>query len=307
MKKEWLSINMTVKGALVDLSGAILAQQGSCGVLIDDQQLDSFDVPGGDLDHARDYSITAYFEDDLAVGDLLCKLESAFSALPIFDSQPLAFAVGPSAPDTDWAQSWKQHFSSFEIGRRLIVHPSWEEPEVEADQVAIEIDPGMAFGTGTHATTRLCLEAIAEVVDQPTRSLRMIDVGTGSGILAIGAAALGCVRVVGTDIDALACDVARSNVIRNGLQGRVEITSKPLKDIDEYFDLVVANILAEENIRLKDDLLRRLVPGGWLVLSGILKEKEALVSAAFKTDGLEQYPSRFNEDWACLVFRQQSP
>ncbi len=306
MKKECLSINITLRGALVELAGAVLAQQGSCGILIDDQQLDTFEVPDGDLEDGRDYKITAYFETDLAIEALLCELESAFSALPLFDSESLTFAVGSPEPDIDWAQSWKQHFSSFQIGRRLIVHPSWEEPDVGEAQVAIEIDPGMAFGTGTHATTRLCLEALAELLDHSVAPLRMLDVGTGSGILAIGAAALGCVGVVGNDIDPSACGVARGNVARNRLQDKVAITTEPLEDIEGSFDLVVANILAEENIRLKEALIRRLVPGGWLILSGILKEKESIVSAAFKVQELKQFPTRICEDWVCLVFRRQS-
>lgn len=304
MKNEWLSINVTVKGALVELTGAVLAQQGSCGILIDHQQLDTFEVPDNDLEATRDYKITAYFETDLAVDRLLCELESAFSTLPVFDLVPLIFTVGPAPPEVDWAQSWKQHFSTFQIGARLIVHPSWEDPVVGAAQVAIKIDPGMAFGTGTHATTRLCLEALAELLDHSTQPLRMLDVGTGSGILALGAAALGCERVVGNDIDPAACDVARGNVAVNRMQDKVVITTEPLEGIEESFDLVVANILAEENIRLKDALIRRLVPGGWLILSGILKEKESIVSAAFKTQELKQFPTRSSEDWVCLVFRR---
>lgn len=307
MKKECLSINMTVRGALVELAGAVLAQQGSCGILVDDQQLDTFEVPDDDLDDSRDYKITAYFETDQAAEGLLCELESAFSALPLFAVESLTFAAGPSVPDVDWAQSWKQHFVPFQIGHRLIVHPSWEKPVIGEAQVAIEIDPGMAFGTGTHATTRLCLEALDELLDQSAKPLQMLDVGTGSGILAIGAAALGCERVVGNDIDPVACDVARGNVAVNRLQNKVVITTEALEDIQESFDLVVANILAEENIRLKEALIRRLVPGGWLVLSGILKEKELMVSAAFKTQELTQFPTRIYEEWVCLVFRRQSP
>ncbi len=307
MKKEWLSIVITVNGALVELIGALLTQQGSCGILIDDQQLDTFEVPDNDLDVSKEYNMTAYFEADLDVDQLLCELESTVSMLPIFDSATVTFAVGPPTPEIDWAQNWKQHFSTFLIGRRLIIHPSWENPVVSAAQVAVEIDPGMAFGTGTHATTRLCLDALAECLDHATRPLQMLDVGTGSGILAIGAAALGCERVVGTDIDPLACEVATSNVVRNRLQDKITITAEPLERIGESFDLVVANILAEENIRLKDALIRRLLPGGWLVLSGILKEKESVVSDAFNTHELEQLPTRSGEDWVCLVFRRQSP
>jgi ribosomal protein L11 methyltransferase len=305
MKENYVSIDVGLKGVLVEMACAVLMEQQCCGILIEDQQLDTFDVPDNPLDMDKDYTLTAYFASDVPAASLLQQLRSAFAEMPVFTSGTLNMTVSQSLPQIDWAQSWKQNFTSFQVGNRLIVHPSWETPLVEKAQVAIEIDPGMAFGTGTHATTRLCLEAIAECLEGHQHPLQLLDVGTGSGILAIGAAALGCDQVVATDIDPVACEVARENVARNNLAGRITITSDSLENIDGVYDMVVANILAEENIRLKDALLRHLQPGGRLILSGILKEKEPLVTAAFAGAELSFLPPRHLEDWVCLVYQRR--
>jgi len=305
MKENCLSIDVTVKGLSVEFACAVLMEQQSLGILIEDQQLDTFEVPDCPLDMDKNYTLTAYFAPKVTDELLLQQLRSAFAALPVFTLDTPSLTISKSLPQVDWAQSWKQNFTSFQVGDRLIVHPSWETPLVQKNQVAIEIDPGMAFGTGTHATTRLCLEAIAGQIEGCQQPLQLLDVGTGSGILAIGAAALGCDQVVAIDIDPVACEVARENVARNNLAARVTITTDLLENIDGVYDLVVANILAEENIRLKDALLQRLLPGGWLILSGILKEKETLVAAAFAGAELRLLPPRSREDWTCLVYQRQ--
>lgn len=305
MKENYLSIDVQLKGVMVEVACAVLMEQQCCGILIEDQQLDTFEVPDNPLDLDKDYTLSAYFAPEVPVASLLDQLGSAFAALPVFPPGSVSLTASRPLPQVDWAQSWKQNFTSFQVGNRLIVHPSWETPCVEKAQVAIEIDPGMAFGTGTHATTRLCLEAIAEQLEGHQRPLQLLDVGTGSGILAIGAAALGCDRVVATDIDPVACEVARENVARNNLAERVTVVSDPLEKIDGDYDLVVANILAEENIRLKKALLQHVQPGGRLILSGILKEKESLVTAAFAGAELTALPPRYREDWVCLVYQRQ--
>ena len=172
--------------------------------------------------------------------------------------------------------------------------------------MVIEIDPGMAFGTGTHGTTQLCLEMIAELLERPTPPQSLLDVGTGSGILALGAAALGMQKILANDIDADACTVARENVAKNGFSETIQVSEQPLEALAGEFELVVANILAEENVRLKKQLLAHLRPKGWLVLSGILREKETLVREGFADLPLESFPTRYQDDWVCLLYRKQS-
>lgn len=212
-------------------------------------------------------------------------------------------AVSPLRQE-DWAEGWKQHFSAVRIGRRLVIKPSWERFAAAAGDVVVELDPGMAFGTGTHGTTRLCLEALAEIFDSDAPPGRVLDVGTGSGILAIAAVALGAGRVLACDIEAEACRTARQNARQNGVGERLEITGAPLESLEGGFDVVLANILAEENARLAAELVGRLAPGGTLVLSGILQEKEPLVEAAFASFGLAGPDTRHREEWSCLLYRK---
>ena len=202
----------------------------------------------------------------------------------------------------DWAEGWKQHFPVVKIGRRLVIRPSWEEYVPAAEDVVLVLDPGMAFGTGTHGTTRLCLDALAARFDRPDPPRRVLDVGTGSGILAMAAAALGAEQVLACDIDPESCRIATENVRNNRLQQQVVVTGEPLETLEGGFDLVLANILAEENIRLAKELVSRLRPGGQLVLSGILLEKEDLVVAAFAAYPLTGLQRLRREDWSCLVY-----
>jgi ribosomal protein L11 methyltransferase len=206
--------------------------------------------------------------------------------------------------DEDWAEGWKQHFSAVRIGRRLIVKPTWEDWSPATGEVVVNLDPGMAFGTGTHGTTRLCLEVLAELYAQPPYPCRVLDVGTGSGILAIAAAALGARRVLACDIEEEACRIAAENAALNGVAAQVEITDAALETLEGDFDVVVANILAEENIRLGAELTQRLAPGGVLILSGILQEKETLVTTAFAALGLNGPSLSREAEWVCLVYRK---
>ncbi len=203
----------------------------------------------------------------------------------------------------DWAEGWKQHFSVLHLGQ-LVIRPTWEEYTPAAGEAVVTLDPGMAFGTGTHGTTRLCLEALAELFAVPSPPQRVLDVGTGSGILAIAAAVLGAHRVLACDIDPQACQTARENAAMNGVTGQVEITDQPLENLEEDFQVVLANILAEENVRLANELFRRLAVGGVLVLSGILQEKEALVAAGFSSLPLLGPVISRRDEWSCLLYRK---
>jgi ribosomal protein L11 methyltransferase len=170
-----------------------------------------------------------------------------------------------------------------------LIVPSWEEAQPNPDDIILHLDPGMAFGTGGHETTRLCLEMLEQIIDQlPTgRPPAVLDLGTGSGILAMAAAQLGAGPIHAVDIDPQAVEVARENLAINNLTERVECSSTPLEALTETYDIILANILAEELVRLAPQLTERLAQGGRLILSGILAEKEALVRNGFSTWPLE--------------------
>ncbi len=304
MEKDWIEIELMVPGPLVDLLADELMCLGAQGVVTADQLLDTFVVPE-DRGYEATERIKVYFEHPENQDELVAKVVEAVSGLRRFQNDfipepPMVTAIGAQ----DWAEGWKQHFESFRIGKRLIVEPTWEQNFHAPGDAVVKIDPGMAFGTGSHETTRLCLEEIARLFDEGTSLASVLDVGTGSGILALGAAALGAPRVLGCEIDEAACEVARENVRLNCAEGAIEITSTELEALEGTYDLVIANILAEENVRLACHLVEHTAAEGWLVLSGILKEKQQFVVDGFSGFGLGEPRFAFHNEWVCIVYQK---
>ena len=209
--------------------------------------------------------------------------------------------------DEDWNKKWKSFFQPLPITDRIVIKPSWKEYHPRGGEVIIELDPGMAFGTGTHPSTSMCLKAIDELdrLLASARGLKLLDVGTGSGILAIAAAKLGFAEVVAIDVDQVAVRVAQKNAELNGVAGRVALSNTPLRQLDGEYPVVVANILPHVLTYFKQQLIERLAPGGFLILSGIILEKAADVIEAFEA-ALELHKEFREENWSCLVFRKPS-
>ncbi len=304
MSASWCELHIFVPATAVDLVCAELGELGCCGVTVEERRLDTFVPPDPDEPLSGPARLRAYFEVAPAEVETLREAirERLRGLAPLVPGLEALLPEATAVRNEDWAEGWKQHFPMVRIGRRLVIRPSWEEYQPQGDEVVIVLDPGMAFGTGTHGTTRLCLEALASLFENSHPPQRVLDVGTGSGILALAAAALGAERVLACDIEAEACRIAAENVRDNGLAARVEVTGAQLQDLEGDFDLVLANILAEENIRLAEPLVSRVRPGGTLVLSGILQEKEALVAAAFNAYPLSGPEFFRREDWSCLIY-----
>jgi ribosomal protein L11 methyltransferase len=207
----------------------------------------------------------------------------------------------------DWSTSWKVNFKPLRVGKRLLIVPSWENPCPQPNDLVLRLDPGMAFGTGGHETTRLCLELLEQIMDDmPTLvTPDVLDLGTGSGILAMAAVQLGAGRVCAVDIDPLAIEVACENLAINELTDQVECSTTPLESLTGSFDIILANILAEELVRLAPSLCQRLSPGGSLVLSGILEEKEGLVRSGFSSQPLEYVETRHEGEWVAIHYRKE--
>jgi ribosomal protein L11 methyltransferase len=215
---------------------------------------------------------------------------------------------------SDWAESWKAHFHPVRVGRSFVIKPSWRDYTAAADDLIIEIDPGLAFGSGLHPTTQLCLKILE---DMPLQGKTLFDVGTGSGILALAALKLGIAKVRAVDIDDVAVRVTQENLERNGypLPGpppfegegaELEVAVGSAGDAGGWrWDIVVANILANTIIELLSDLKAAMAPGGSLILSGIIAEQEAGVTAAAAGHRLRLSDRRVEEDWVALVFQLQ--
>jgi len=201
-------------------------------------------------------------------------------------------------PDRDWGEEWKKGLGPISVGR-LFLRPSWIDAVPPPGAAEVVLDPGMAFGTGTHATTSLCLSAIEAFLSRrPGASV--LDVGTGSGLLAIAARKLGAGRVAANDNDPVAVAVAAENAERNGAV--LELTGDPPSAIPGSFDLVVANILANVLVELAPDLARRAAPGGEVVLAGVLVPQETEVAGAFLAQGLVALPGERRGEWSLLRF-----
>lgn len=276
----------------------VLQEHGSGGVVIDDEGA------------AR---VRAYFAADETLEERLRNLRGALARLSVFFP---GLAAGGAAGETgdeavwwyeeerlvsdeDWANAWKAYWKPLRIGERLVVVPSWEEYRQAAGDVVVRLDPGMAFGTGTHASTALALRLLER---EMMPGMAVLDVGTGSGILAIAAALLGAGSVVALDIDPVAVRVARENTAKNRVADRVEVihgeaASRP----DASADLVVANITADVLMAIAGDLVRVLRPGGTLILSGILLQEARRVAEAFDRPGVARRHALEQDGWTALV------
>ncbi len=207
--------------------------------------------------------------------------------------------------EEDWGKNWKEHFKPFTIVPGLVIAPTWDTYRPKAGEVVITMDPGMAFGTGHHATTSLSLEFIRETLAKKS-GLTLLDVGTGTGILGMAAVLFGAGAVLGIDNDPDAVSAADENVRRNALQESMQVSLAPLASLAEPYDIVVANIVHDVLIGMADDLIHMLADGGTLILSGILAgDQVANITTVFTAKGLQLSGQKTQEEWAALRFSKE--
>lgn len=203
--------------------------------------------------------------------------------------------------EEDWANNWKRYYHTQRIGKRIVVTPSWEEYTPSGDDVQMRLDPGMAFGTGTHDTTRLCLELLEEVVTPETR---ILDVGTGSGILSVGGVLLGAPSSLGVDIDPVAVKVANENAEINEVSDKTEFVCGDLTDkVHGKFEIVTANIVADVIIRLLSTVKNYLLKGGVLIVSGIIDTRADEVESACHEAGFVTEKRLEHGGWVAIKLR----
>ena len=309
LSPRWAEVALRVTPELVEPATAVLDAAGFAGVAVHDPLAVSSDpfADWAQADAPEDGDlrtrVTGYFPVDdrleAAVDDLQRRLRVLIEeGLPISDEVTLRIVQ-----ESDWADAWKTYFKPIRVGEHLVIKPTWEEWETAPGEIVLDIDPGMAFGSGGHATTRLCL-ALLETIIRPGD--RVLDWGTGSGILAVGAAALGAGRVEACDLDPVAVRVAGENIERNRLSDRITVQVNSIEAIprEPPYDGVVANIVADPIIAGVGEIARRLRPGGFALVSGIIDTREAEVAAALTVAGLTAVEAREEEDWRALLFRK---
>ena len=304
MQTDWAEIACEVPADMVDAMADFLVELTGNGVGIENLHLDTFSLDT--LEDTPTKTVKGYLPLDGSLEELRIRVEHFLA------EQGPSFAGFVYAPPTvtvvkneDWANNWKVHFKPVRIGQRLVIKPTWEEYQKLPGDLIIQIDPGMAFGTGAHPTTRMCLESLERIcLNESGGKLpdAVLDVGTGSGVLSIAAALMGASRITAVDIDPEAIRVTRENLQLNGLGDLVAASTTDLGLLPGEYDIVVANILAEELVRLSAQLIAKVAPGGWLILSGILTEKAEFVRAGFP--GMTPVESPTEAEWSCLTFRK---
>lgn len=310
---NWSEICIHTTLEAVEPISNILHEVGAGGVVIEDPEdlkrewpdqfgeiydLDPADYP------AEGVNIKAYLPVNSFLGESVEQIKEAINALLLYDID-----LGPNTitisevNEEQWAVAWKKYYKPARVTDRLTIVPSWEEyrPEDSNEQV-IELDPGMAFGTGTHPTTVLCLKAIESHL-KPGDSV--LDVGTGSGVLSIACAKLGAEKVQAVDLDDVAVRVAELNMKVNKVQDKVQVKRGNLADhLEGPYDLIVANILAEVILRLIDDASQLLDTGGLFISSGIIDKKRQEVESALIAAGLTIVEMKTDGDWVAFVARK---
>ena len=298
---NWLEVSMTVDGELAESVADVFARFAPNGVTTEQgvKYINAEDAgtPTGPI------NVRVYLEMDDQVEETRQKLEESLFYLGMI--RPLPAPVYRQIADQNWMEAWKQHYKPILIGERLLILPAWmDSPEPE--RIAIKIEPGMAFGTGTHPTTQLCLE-LMELAFAERRTSTVVDVGCGSGILSIAALKLGATQVLGVDIDAESVKNSRENADVNGVGEELILGQGSVREVlDGKFEfksarLVVANILAPVLIRLFDAGLADLIePGGEIILSGILDHQAESVIVAGQAKKLKRGETRQMKDWVAI-------
>lgn len=299
----WLELSVEADVEAVEAVSEILGRVAPGGVSVEP----AFDLVeeglGARVDPTRPSIVRAYLpaRDPVAAERAAAEAAEALGHLQAFGLRPIGELITRLVHEADWAEAWKAHFPVLRVGRRLVVKPTWLEHAPDRDDVVLDLDPGMAFGTGLHPTTRLCLAGIEAVADRRLlERARVLDVGCGSGILAIAVAKLGAASVLGVDTDPIAVEATEANAARNGLEGRIEARPGSLPSGEPPFDVVLANLIASVLIALSRPLRDELRRGGVLVASGIFVDRESEVRAAFAAGGLEVTARTSEGEWVAL-------
>ena len=292
--KKWLQVTVTADPALIEPVSDFLI-----GILGAGVEAAAIDEP--------DYgTINGYIQDPdpnpAEVKRVLAQVSSYLVELKDIFNVPAPQLNSKIIEDEDWGRSWKEHFKPFAIVPGLVIVPTWEEYVPKPDEAVITMDPGMAFGTGHHATTSLTLEFIRESL-KGTTGKQLLDVGTGTGILGMAGLLFNAGNVQAIDNDSDAVKAATENVFFNGMQNKMDVSLAPLSEIADTYDVVIANIVHDVLVSMADDLVRLTEKGGFLILSGLLAETQVgNIREVFCGKGLKLAGEKVRGEWAAVRF-----
>lgn len=309
MDGTWIEVRVITKSEALEPISGIFYSLDCKGVAIEDPE----DILGREqgpltwdfadinvLEHKGKVAVVkAYFAEEDNIEDVLAYVNERLSEL-----KEMGLDLGEAKVEhekmyeEDWANTWKQYYKPSKVGEKIVVKPIWEEYEAKDGELVVDLDPGMAFGTGTHETTRMCIQALERYVKEEST---VFDVGCGSGILAIAAAKLGAKLAVGVDLDPVAVESSIENVGYNKLNNIEILHGNLVEVIDGKADIVVANILAEIICILTDDVKRVLKDGGIFITSGIIHDRVDMVCEKLEATGFEVIEKNRDGEWNCIV------
>ena len=310
---KWCEISIQTSHEAVELIAEIFRDLGASGVVIEDPELVNDYITSGKWDYT---DIPIAKETEVVVekaylpvnGELEGRIQTLQQEIKALESRGVntAPAVQTTAElqDEDWSDTWKQYFHTEKPGERVVIKPTWEEYEPKDDEVVIELDPGAAFGTGTHATTSMCIRQLEKLVKP---GMTVFDVGTGSGILSIISAKLGATNIQAVDYDDSVLKIVEENLEQNNVQDIISVAQSDLmQNVHGKAELVIANIIADIIIRLFDQLDEHLEQGGTLLTSGIIEDRIEDVLAAAEKHGYGVVERLENKGWACITFKRKA-
>ena len=311
MQGKWIEVKVITKSEALEPVSGIFYGMNCTGVAIEDPD-DILNREQGPLTwdfadiNILEYGgkaavVTGYFSSDEKEVEIKSYIEEKLTEL-----RAMGMDVGEGkvistvVKEEDWSNNWKKYYKPTKVGKNIVIKPIWENYLKNDGEIVIELDPGMAFGTGTHETTRMCIEALEENVQ---KNSLVFDIGTGSGILAIAAAKLGADKVVAVDLDPVAVDSARENVLHNKID-TIEVLEGNLVDVVEgKADIVVANIIAEIIVVLIEDVKRVLKTNGIFISSGIIHDRRQMVLDALEDKGFEVIGVASDGEWNAITAR----
>lgn len=297
----WQEIIITSDAALAEALSDFLIDLTGRGICLEDLPASS------NRTAPAAQHIKAYLPLDESYESKMASLDNYIESLKnIFPDSGPASVTSETIMGEDWAHAWKSFFRPMRLTERIVVRPSWEDFTAKKEDIVLEIDPGMAFGTGSHASTHLSLRALEDIIltgafRKKFPQISVLDVGTGTGILGMAAAKLGAYRVLGIDIDPEAIKTASENVQKNALGDKMAVISRDLTEITENFSIILANITYLDLVRLCPLLFARLEEEGVLILSGILADQIQDLSNVYKGHGFSVLSTSREGEWVCAV------
>ncbi|MBN2180133.1 MAG: 50S ribosomal protein L11 methyltransferase [Deltaproteobacteria bacterium] len=305
-KEKWIEIVISTPEELSDSLSNFMVELDTQGVSQEEPEQSSFnDTPALKAKEELKAYLPFGSEAEKKISSLQVYMDSLHEMFP--DLEKPAF-VTHTIVDPDWGEQWKKYFKPLRVSKNIVIKPTWERYQTGGRDIVIDIDPGMAFGTGQHPSTQLCIVAIEELLlkDRSFDKWTVLDIGTGTGILAICSAKLGSDRVLAVDIDEKAIEIASKNVVINGVDEKIELINDSISTRKGTFNLIVANLTAKTLIQLKPQIMNMTVPGGYVIASGIIDQDTEAIEKHFVAEDMAIHDIKSEQEWFCYTFKKRN-